>query len=75
MMKLFNKYGIFSIQDGMKDIEKIHHSQSRKLVQQSILWTDIKKHKKLMTEVSNIEKRFIRSLTKKEHGFLILRPK
>ena len=42
----------------MKDIEKNNHLKIRKLVQQSILlWTDIKKHKRLMTEVSNIEKK------------------
>lgn len=57
MIKLFNKYGIFSIREEMKDIEKNNHSKIRKLVQQSILWTDIKKHKRLMTEVSNIEKK------------------
>ena len=63
----------FLSEEEMKDIEKNNHSKIRKLVQQSILWTDIKKHKRLMTEVSNIRKR-LQILTKKEHGCLILRP-
>jgi len=63
ILGLFDKYEIFSIQNGMSENEKIQMSQARELVEKSILWTDIKKHKLLMSEVSNLKDKVLQILT------------
>ena len=64
IFELFDEYEIFSIQNGMSENEKIQISQARELVEKSILWTDIKKHKELISEVKNLKDKVLKILTK-----------
>ncbi|MDC3336172.1 3',5'-cyclic nucleotide phosphodiesterase, partial [Opitutales bacterium] len=56
VLELLGKHEILVINDGMNDLQKKQISDARDLIEQSILWTDIKRHKEQMEKVSDISK-------------------
>lgn len=56
IFKLLDKHEILVIKHGMDDLLKKQITEARNLIEQSILWTDIKRHKEQMERVSGISK-------------------
>jgi hypothetical protein len=52
VLMLLDKHGILTTTDGMDETEKNKITEARNLIEQSILWTDIKRHKEQMKAVS-----------------------
>lgn len=52
VLMLLDKHGILTTTDGMDETEKNKITEARNLIEQSILWTDITRHKEQMEAVS-----------------------
>ncbi|MBT3666752.1 MAG: 3',5'-cyclic nucleotide phosphodiesterase [Opitutae bacterium] len=63
VLELLDKHKILVIADGMDDGQKKKIYNARNLIEQSILWTDITRHKEQLDQVSGISKHLISALS------------
>jgi hypothetical protein len=68
MLELLDKHKILVVVDGMDEKEVREITEARNLVEQSILWTDIKRHAEQMKKMSNISENILIALDKAREG-------
>ena len=62
MLKLLDKHGILVVEDHM-DVSLVKEiNESRNLIEKSILWTDIKRHKDLLKKMSDVIDKILSAL-------------
>ncbi len=67
VLELLDKHEILVIKDGMNNLQKKQINDARDQIEQSILWTDIKRHEEQMEKVSDISRHLV-SLVDKHRG-------
>jgi hypothetical protein len=62
ILELLDKHGILLVEDDMSDEQKKEIRELRNLIEQSILWTDIKRHAEQMKAMSEATEKILNAL-------------
>lgn len=68
MLELLDKHRILAVFDGMDEKEVREITEARNLVEQSILWTDIKRHPEQMKKMSDASENILIALGEAREG-------
>ena len=68
ILELLDKHGILLVEDDMNDKQKKEIRESRNLIEQSILWTDIKRHTDQMKAMSEAMEKVLNALNQTRVG-------